>query len=56
MSGPVLVTCWTCQNRFVFLRGTMTKCPQCGTEYQSHRDAPDEPAEKQEELTEQPAK
>jgi len=39
MSTPQIIACWTCGNSFTFLRGTLTKCPHCGEEYMSHRDA-----------------
>jgi len=39
MSSPQLITCWTCKEKFIFLRGGIEKCPHCGEEYKSHRDA-----------------
>ncbi len=39
MSTPQVITCWTCGKTFVFLRGALEKCPNCGEEYMSHRDA-----------------
>jgi rRNA maturation endonuclease Nob1 len=39
MSTPQQIRCWKCQKIFYFLRSILTKCPYCGEEYVSHRDA-----------------
>jgi len=35
VSTPVLVTCRECGYRFIFIRGTIEKCPKCKSKYKS---------------------
>jgi predicted amidophosphoribosyltransferase len=51
MSSPRLITCWGCRKKFVFLRGSLEECPNCKTEYKSHRDVDYEQNEEKEEIT-----
>lgn len=42
MTTPHIITCVTCNESFVFIRGVIDKCPKCKEQYKSHRDAEEE--------------